>query len=65
MILHGNQMEKAIIDAGLASTPKPQKKPRHKKFKCHICGEPMIMIEGTNVMACSNDTCSQYFIFDI
>lgn len=64
MILHGNQMEKAILAAGLAKRPKPQKKPRHKRFTCRICGEPMIIIEGTNTMACSNEDCKQYFIFD-
>lgn len=64
MILQGNQMEKAMLAAGLADTPKPQKKPRHKKFTCHSCGAPMRVIENTNVMACTSDTCHQYFVFD-
>ena len=63
-MLLGNQMERALIKIGLANTPKPRKKPRHKKFTCHSCGEPMIIIEGTNTMACSNEKCKQYFIFD-
>jgi transcription elongation factor Elf1 len=63
-MLLGNQMERALINAGLADAPKPRKKPRHKKFTCHVCGEPMVIIEGTNTMACSNEKCKQYFIFD-
>lgn len=63
-MLHGNQMEKALINVGLADTPKPRKKPRHKKFTCHVCGSPMKIIEGTNTMVCMNDKCTQYFIFD-
>ena len=63
-MLHGNQMEKALINAGLANTPKPRKKPHHKKFTCHVCGSPMQIIENTNTMACTNDQCKQYFIFN-
>lgn len=63
-MLLGNQMERALIKVGLANAPKPRKKPRHKKFICHVCGEPMVIIEGTNTMACSNEKCKQYFIFD-
>lgn len=63
-MLLGNQMERALIKVGLADAPKPRKKPRHKKFVCHVCGEPMTIIEGTNTMACTNDACKQYFIFD-
>lgn len=65
MILHGNQLEKAILGAGLADKPVSRKRPRHKKFTCHVCGEPMIIIENTNTMACSNPECKQYFIFDV
>ncbi len=64
MILQGNQLEKALINVGLADKPIPRKKPRHKKFTCHTCGEPMVIIEGTNTMACSNPECKQFFIFD-
>lgn len=64
MVLHGNQLEKALLDAGLADKAIPRKKPRHKKFKCHVCGEPMVIVENTNTMACSNPDCKQYFIFD-
>ena len=63
-MLLGNQMERALINVGLAKAPKPRKKPRHKKFTCHVCGEPMMIIEGTNTMVCTNDQCKQYFIFD-
>lgn len=63
-MLLGNQLEKALIKVGLADTPKPRKKPRHKKFTCHVCGSPMQVIENTNTMACTNDQCKQYFIFD-
>ena len=34
---------------------------RQKKFcsyhKCKTCGEPMIFVEGTNIMTCSNPQC--------
>ena len=63
-MLLGNQMDRALINVGLADAPKPRKKPRHKKFICHSCGEPMIIVEGTNIMACSNEQCKPYFIFD-
>ena len=42
-MLLGNQMERALINVGLADTPKPRKKPRHKKFTCHVCGKPMVI----------------------
>ena len=35
---------------------------RQKKFcsyhKCKTCGEPMIFVEGTNIMTCSNPQCN-------
>ena len=63
-MLMGNQMEQAMIGAGLADAPKPRRKPRHKKFTCRKCGQPMQIIEGTNTMACTNEKCTQYFIFN-
>lgn len=65
----GNQMEKALVSSGLVEAPKPRKRGRGKQFKCHICGSPMIRIEGTNVMACSGEGKDKkkhkgYFLFD-
>lgn len=62
-MLYGNALQIALQEKGLGETPKPRKI-RHKKFKCHTCGSPMQIIEGTNVMACTNEKCHQYFIFD-
>lgn len=56
-----NSLQKALVSAGLAEMPKERtRKPR--EYKCRKCGQPMIQIEGTNTMACSN--CKNYFIFD-
>ena len=63
-MLYGNQMEKILLKKGLAKNPIKRKKPRHRKFDCHTCGSPMIIVENTNIMACSNPECKQYFIFD-
>jgi NAD-dependent DNA ligase len=63
-LLYGNQLQKALIDAGFEDTrPKPHK-PRHKKFTCTKCGSPMVIIEGTNTMACINEKCNQFFVFN-
>lgn len=56
-------IQKALIEAGLAEEPK-QRKPHYKQFKCRKCGKPMIRIEGTNTMACSNEKCNNFYIFD-
>ena len=58
-----NSLQKALVNAGLAEEPK-ERPHRGKKFKCRRCQSPMIKIPETNVMACSNEKCSQYFIFD-
>lgn len=63
-MLQGNQLQKALINAGVeGKVPKPRK-PHHKKFTCTKCGSPMQIIENTNTMACTNDSCDQFFVFD-
>ena len=56
-----NSLQKALVDAGLTEKPKERKR-KPREYKCRKCGQPMIQIEGTNTMACSN--CKNYFIFD-
>jgi len=62
-LFYGNEMQVALRKAGLGTVPKPRKI-KHKKFNCHTCGNPMQIIENTNVMVCTNEKCSQYFVFD-
>lgn len=58
-----NSLQKALVSSGLAQTPKERKnKPR--EYKCRKCGAPMIQVEYTNTMSCSNPKCSNFFIFD-
>lgn len=65
-MLKGNQMELKLQSAGFEKTEKDKPKKKYQKqFKCHTCGAPMIMIEGSNVMVCSNEECKQYFIFNV
>lgn len=52
-------LQKAMIDAGMASPPKERKR-KTRSYPCHKCGGKMTPVEGTNVMACS---CGNYFIF--
>lgn len=61
-MLYGNQMENELLKRNLIDRKQKIKPTKHKKFKCHKCGAPMIYIDNTNTMACSN--CNQYFIFD-
>lgn len=56
-------LQKSLVEAGLAKPPK-QRKPRTKQFKCHRCKAPMVKIEDSNIMVCSNEKCNNYFIFD-
>ena len=58
-----NALQRALVNAGLTEEPK-NRKPRGKDFKCHRCKSPMIKIPDTNIMACSNEKCHNYFIFD-
>lgn len=58
-------LQEALINSGLADTSKNKKrKNKQKQFKCHKCGSPMIQIENTNIMACSNEKCNNFFIFE-
>ena len=56
-----NALQVALVNAGLTKAPK-ERKPRYKIYTCHRCGNDMIPIYGTNIMACEN--CKNYFIFD-
>ena len=56
-----NSLQKSLVENGLAKEPK-QKPKRHKKYTCRKCGADMVMIEGTNTMACSE--CKNFFVFD-
>lgn len=56
-----NSLQKALVNAGLADTPKARKY-RQKTYNCAKCGAPMVTHEGTNIMACTK--CSNYFVFD-
>ena len=58
-----NALQRELVRKGLASEPK-QRKNKGKEFKCRKCKSPMIKIEDTNIMACSNEKCRNYFIFD-
>ena len=56
-----NSLQKALVKAGLAKESEERTR-KSREYKCRKCGQPMIQIEGTNTMACSN--CKNYFIFD-
>lgn len=56
-------MQKALVESGLANPPKLKRKHPQKEIKCHKCGQSMIRIEDTNVIACSNQKCSNYRVF--
>lgn len=56
-------IQRALVDAGLANEPKPKRKRPQKEIKCFKCGSPMIRIEDTNTMACSNEKCRNYRVF--
>lgn len=58
-----NALQKALVEAGLAKELKERRK-RPRKYNCRRCGAEMIRVEGTNTMACSNDKCKNFFIFD-
>lgn len=55
-----NALQKALVNAGLAETPK-ERKINHRKYNCRKCGAPMIYIDNTNVMSCSS--CKNYYLF--
>ena len=56
-----NALQRALVDAGLASSPKPQRK-TGKMFKCHRCKNVMTKVPDSNIMYC--EQCGQYFLFD-
>ena len=58
-MLYGNQLEVAFRKNGIQNKIK-RKTPKHKQFKCHKCGQNMIFVDNTNIMACE---CGQYFVF--
>lgn len=47
-----NQLQKALVNAGLAESPKMRKSRNGKQFKCKKCGTIMIHPENTNLMYC-------------
>ena len=54
-------LQKALVEAGLAEMPKPQRR-NMKKFNCHRCKHPMTRVPDSNIMYC--EQCGQYFLFD-
>lgn len=58
-----NAIQKALVEAGLVEEPKERRK-RPRKYNCRRCGAEMVRVDGTNIMACSNDKCKNFFIFD-
>lgn len=59
-----NAMQSALVKAGLVTVtdvPKERKR-KSREYRCRKCGNPMVRIEGTNVMACSS--CKNFFIFE-
>ena len=61
-MLFGNQMEKALEDKNMLTKRRKKREPKLKIFKCTKCGEPMLRIQSTNVMACSS--CKNWYLFD-
>lgn len=60
----GNQMQKALVSAGIAEAPKPKRKREGKQFKCKKCGKPMTNPDYVNAMWCEHcDKGVSYFIF--
>lgn len=57
-----NALQKALVQSGLAETPKPRRKKREREYKCKQCGNVMYRPEGTNVMVCPE--CKNYVLFN-
>lgn len=57
-----NAMQSALIKAGLVTDVSKERKRKSREYRCRKCGNPMVRIEGTNVMACSS--CKNFFIFE-
>lgn len=58
-----NQLQKALVKAGLANPPKTYKARKSKKrFVCKKCGASMVISENTNVMYCP-ECDKSYFLF--
>lgn len=64
-----NTIQKALVESGLAKEPK-QRKRRKKEYKCRVCGSPMIILDDTNIMVCSQTNanskkgCQNFYLFD-
>lgn len=56
-------LQKALVESGLVEEPELKKSHKQKKNKCRICGAPMEIIEGTNVMSCTGEKCRNFFLF--
>lgn len=50
-----NQLQKALVDAGLAERPvnRFKRKRKARKVLCDICGHQMDLKDGTNVYVCN------------
>ena len=57
-----NAMQSALIKAGLVTDVPKERKRKSREYRYRKCGNPMVRIEGTNVMACSS--CKNFFIFE-
>ena len=57
-----NAMQSALIKAGLVTDVPKERKRKSREYRCRKCGNPMVHIEGTNVMACSS--CKNFFVFE-
>lgn len=55
-------LQKAFVSAGLVTDVPKERKRKPREYKCRKCGNPMVHIEGTNVMVCSS--CKNFFIFE-
>lgn len=66
-------LQQALTDSGWTKwaglkEPKPRKR-KPKEFKCRVCGSPMIIVEGTNIMTCSGTKsskekpCKNFYLF--
>lgn len=57
-----NDLQRKLVEAGLAKAPRTRKRGRRKNMTCRRCGEVMERKDATNVVVCPN--CGNYVIFD-